>query len=96
MMGSRFSLISPGLGDAPFSHVGEKEEGTSANDVKLQAAKSRAMAEVVRLRQNAATNRARIAAGSSSTWSQWAPLLIVGGVAAVGIVTAVMRRRKTR
>lgn len=62
---------------------------------------------VVRLRTDAGTERVRInnarriavetaKSTDSTTWSRWAPLIIVGGVVAVGAIAWALKRRSSR
>lgn len=97
MMGSRFSLLSPGMGamGLPFDSVFGKD-GDDSEPVAIQRKKLASQSENVRLRLVAQQQKRLAETAKSSGLSRMAPILVVGAVVAVGAVALVMRARRKR
>lgn len=57
-------------------------------------AQIQAETERMRIRNARMATEARVAQANKGVWSRWAPLIILGGVAAVGLVVFAIKSRK--
>lgn len=68
--------------------------GMGADGRAMTAIEAKQKTEQARVTAAARTERARIEATTKGTWAKWAPLIILGGVVAVGAIVLGLRRRK--